>query len=256
VSLFIQINSVAVLSVTTTSGLLEVHKHKAIGAFNRGLPESPSIRCGTAMTNEFLYLLLCSVFPRGHSTTGRSARDWKSWCMFGFLSRRASIGGAQEVPVEDGMITGNRRVPESTIQGWISIRTGDTFDAAKLDRDIRVLYAQGHFADVKAYTEDGPKGGKVVTIEVKEWPLILEIRYEGLKSVDPSNLRKEYRRREIGLPAGSEYGPVSAKRAGSVIKDMLADAGHPDATVQFEAEDISRTAISLTFIVDEDPLVK
>ena len=118
----------------------------------------------------------------------------------------AFAGGAQsqEVRVEQVTIRGNRRIPESTIKIWISTREGDPYDPATLDRDVRALYAQGHFQDVKVFSEDGTRGGKIVTFEVKEWPLILEIKYEGLKSVQQSKILEQGRTRHIARSVHAE----------------------------------------------------
>ncbi|HEY6331164.1 MAG TPA: POTRA domain-containing protein, partial [Blastocatellia bacterium] len=172
------------------------------------------------------------------------------------VSRRVLIGKAQEVTVEKVIISDNRRIPESTIKIWISTKEGDPFNPAALDRDVRALYAQGHFQDVKVYAEDGPRGGKIITFEVKEWPLILEINYEGLHSLEISKIQEEYRTRQVGLSKESQYDPVKAKRAAAVVKDMLADEGHPDATVNFQTEDISKTSVSLNFKINEGPRVR
>jgi outer membrane protein insertion porin family len=171
---------------------------------------------------------------------------------------QAFAGGSQsqEVRVEQVTIRGNRRIPESTIKIWISTREGDPYDPSTLDRDVRALYAQGHFQDVKVFSEDGTRGGKIVTFEVKEWPLILEIKYEGLKSVQQSKILEEYRKRQIGLSKESQYDPVKARRAAAVVKDLLADEGHPDAQVRVETENISATAVSLIFKIDEGPRVR
>ena len=196
-------------------------------------------------------ILLAGILPgTGSPLSGRLGSILNS------LSRRVLAGRAQEVTIEDVHITGNRRIPESTIQIWISTRKGDPYNPTTLDRDVRALYAQGHFQDVKVYAEDGPKGGKIVTFEVKEWPLILEIKYDGLKSVEQSKILEEYRKRQVGFSKESQFDPVKAKRAAAVVKDMLADQGHPDATVTVETEDISKTAISLTFKVNEGPRVR
>lgn len=158
--------------------------------------------------------------------------------------------------VEDVHISGNHRIPESTIKNAISTRTGDTYDPQALDRDVRALYAQGHFKDVKVYAENGTNEGKVVTFEVTEWPLILDIKYEGLKSVEYSKLLKEYRKRQIGLAKASEYDPDKVTRAAALIKEMLADKGRPDATVEFDFENISKDAVSLKFKIDEGPKIR
>jgi len=163
---------------------------------------------------------------------------------------------SQEVTVEAVHIIGNRRIPESTVKIWITTREGEPYNPATLDRDIRALYAQGHFEDVRVFAEDGNRGGKAVTFEVKEWSLILDIKYDGLKSVQISKVQEEYRKRQIGISKESQYDPVKAKRAAAVIKDLLADEGRPDAKVEPITENISKTAVALTFKVEEGPRVR
>ena len=155
--------------------------------------------------------------------------------------------------MEQVLIRGQRRIPESTIRIWLSTREGDRYSPAQIDRDIRALLAQGHFDDAKAFAEDGTRGGKIVTFVVKEHPLVLDIRYEGLKSLQQSKILEEFRKRQIGLSKESQYDPVKARRAAAVIKQMLADEGRPEAKVTPITEDISQTAVALTFKVEEGP---
>src|SRR5713226_6471578 len=169
------------------------------------------------------------------------------------ISRFAVASRVQNVNVEQVLIRGNRRIPESTIKIWIGTREGDPYNPVQLDRDVRALNAQGHFEDVKVFAEEGARGGKIITFEVRERPLLLDIKYDGLKSVQQSTLLEEFRKRQVGLSKESQYDPVKAKRAAAVIKEMLANEGHPEATVTPVVEDISKTAVSLTFKVDEGP---
>src|SRR6266496_2614322 len=160
---------------------------------------------------------------------------------------------AQSVPVEQVQIHGARRIPESTIKIWIGTREGDPYNPAQLDRDVRALYAQGHFDDVKVYAEDGARGGKAITFEVSERPLLLDIKYEGLKSVQQSTVLEEFRKRTVGLSKESQYDAVKAKRAAAVIKELLANEGRPEAKVDPVIERISATAVALTFKIEEGP---
>src|SRR6185436_10058564 len=159
----------------------------------------------------------------------------------------------QNVIVEQVLIRRNRRIPESTIKIWIGTREGDPYNPVQLDRDVRALYAQGHFEDVKVFAEDGTRGGKIVTFEVKERPLLLDIKYEGLKSVQQSTVLEEFRKRSVGLSKESQYDAVKARRAASVVKELLANEGRPEATVEPIVENISQTAVALTFKIDEGP---
>jgi outer membrane protein insertion porin family len=159
----------------------------------------------------------------------------------------------QNITVEQVLVRGNRRIPESTIKIWIATREGDPYNPAQLDRDVRSLYAQGHFSDVKVFAEEGTRGGKIVTFEVQERPLLLDIKYEGLHSLEQSKILEEFRKRQVGLSKESQYDEVKARRAAAVIKDMLADEGHPEAKVDPQIEEISRTAVGLTFKIEEGP---
>lgn len=169
------------------------------------------------------------------------------------LQSSALADPSQNVTVEQVSIRGNRRIPESTIKIWIGTREGDPYNPAQLDRDVRALYAQGHFEDVKVYAEEGARGGKVITFEVRERPLLLDIKYEGLKSIQQSTLLEEFRKRSVGLSKESQYDPVKVRRAATVIKEMLANEGRPEAKVEPSLEQISSTAVGLTFKIEEGP---
>ena len=176
------------------------------------------------------------------------------WLIRGHLTiSQAQAGQNQTVTVEQVLIRQNRRIPESTIKIWIGTREGDPYNPQQLDRDVRALYAQGHFDDVKVFAEDGARGGKIITFEVRERPLLLDIKYEGLKSVQQSTVLEEFRKRSVGLSKESQYDRVKAQRAAAVIKELLANEGRPEAKVEPVIEPISQTAVALTFKVDEGP---
>ena len=169
------------------------------------------------------------------------------------LQPSALASRVQNVNVEQVLIRGNRRIPESTVKIWIGTREGDPYSPVQLDRDVRALYAQGHFDDVKVYAEEGTRGGKIITFEVSERPLLLDIKYEGLKSVQQSTVLEEFRKRSVGLSKESQYDAVKAKRAAAVIKELLANEGRPEAKVDPIKEQISATAVALTFKIEEGP---
>jgi outer membrane protein insertion porin family len=177
-----------------------------------------------------------------------------AWPTNGRLLRSLTQASQQQtVLVEQVVIRQNRRIPESTMKIWIGTREGDPYNPAQLDRDVRALYAQGHFEDVKVFAEEGTRGGKIITFEVKERPLLLEIKYEGLKSVQQSTVLEEFRKRSVGLSKESQYDAVKAKRAAAVIKELLANEGRPEAKVDPVVEQISATAVGLTFRIEEGP---
>ena len=150
--------------------------------------------CNSFMTKRVLCLLAVLVAAVG---------IWPGKGYLAMLEPPASVN--QNVPVEQVNIRGNRRIPESTIKIWIGTREGDPYNPQQLDRDVRALYAQGHFDDVKVYAEEGTRGGKIITFEVRERPLLLEIKYEGLKSVQQSTVLEEFRKYVSAGQLGDAY---------------------------------------------------
>ena len=140
-----------------------------------------------------------------------------TWPASGRSVRLLALASQQQgVLVEQVIVRGNRRIPESTVKIWIGTREGDPYNPVQLDRDVRALYAQGHFEDVKIFAEEGTRGGKIITFELKERPLLLDIKYEGLKSIQQSTVLEEFRKRSVGLSKESQYDAVKAKRAAAV----------------------------------------
>jgi outer membrane protein insertion porin family len=158
---------------------------------------------------------------------------------------------AESQLIESVLIRGNRRIPASTIKSWIGARRGASYNPAQLDRDVRALHDTGHFDDVKVYVEGGLRRGKIITFEVSERPLILEINYEGIDEATQAEVFEEWRKQKIELSKGSEYDPVKVRRAASVIQDLLVRRGNQRAKVNPMVERQTASCVSVVFKVEE-----
>ncbi len=153
--------------------------------------------------------------------------------------------------VEEIDIRGHRRTPASTIKSWIGTRKGASYSPEQLDRDVRSLYDTGHFTDVKVYVEEGLHGGKIVTFEVMERPIILEIAYEGIDQATQAEVLEEFYKQKVELSKGSEYDPVTVKRAATIIRELLVRQGNQQAQVTPLVEQQTSTGVSIVFKVKE-----
>lgn len=153
--------------------------------------------------------------------------------------------------IERVLIRGNRRIPASTIKSSIGTRKGDSYNSEQLDRDVRALHETGHFVDVNVYVEDGLRRGKIVTFEVAERPLILEIAYEGIDRATETEALEEWREQKVELSKGAEYDPVKVRRAAAVIQGMLAKRGNQRVKVHPMVEQQTPTGVSVVFKVEE-----
>ncbi len=90
--------------------------------------------------------------------------------------------------VEDVRVTGNRRIPSETIKYQLQTKPNDRFSMDVIRADMKRLYAQGHFDDIRVDEEQG-KTGRIIIFTVKEKKTIRSVKYEGLNSITNSEIR-------------------------------------------------------------------
>ncbi|MFN2596164.1 MAG: outer membrane protein assembly factor BamA [Pyrinomonadaceae bacterium] len=183
---------------------------------------------------------------------------------FDGLARAAAAASArrqQQEPqrlVEEVNITGNRRNRKEDLLYYIQTRPGDPYNEAQVQRDFRTLMDLGFFSrtESRVTTETGPRGGVLVTFEVKELPIIRDLQFEGLKSVPESDVLKAFRERRVGIQKENISDPVKLNNAVRVLKELLASKGHPNATVEVRRDEVSATSEAITFVVHEGERVR
>src|SRR5215210_4418077 len=167
----------------------------------------------------------------------------------------AAPAGQQQprVLVEDVQVENNRRLRDEDVLYHIQTRKGDVFNEAQIARDLQALLNLPFFdkTETRVAVTDGPLGGKVVIFYVKELPVIRELTFKGLSSVGEADVLKEFREQRVGVTKETTYDPVKVNTAKRVIKELLAQHGHPNAVVDANVEEASQTSVALTFSVDE-----
>jgi len=157
--------------------------------------------------------------------------------------------------VEDVRVSHNRRVPQDTIKYQLQTKAGDRLNMDVIRADVKRLYAQGHFDDIRVEEEDG-KTGKIIIFWVKEKKTIRSVKYEGLNSITNSEVLEKLRDKKATISQESTYDPSKIKKAETIIKMMLAEKGHQDATIEATTEDIPPNSVAVTFKVTEGPKVR
>jgi len=165
---------------------------------------------------------------------------------------------ASQRVVENVDIIGNRRLRKDDILYYIQTRAGDPYNEEQIQRDYQTLLSLTFFdkTATRVFTETGPRGGVNVVFEVKELPIIRDLTFEGLSSVQESDVLKAFRERRVGVSKESVYDPVKVRAAMRVIKEMLSASGHPNATVEERTEEVSATSLAITFHIDEGDRVR
>ncbi len=84
------------------------------------------------------------------------------------------------------VVEGTQRVEPSTVRSYLLVQEGDSFDAGRIDRSLKSLYATGLFADVSV-RRDGDR----LIVDVVENPIINRVAFEGNDKLDDKTLEAE-----------------------------------------------------------------
>jgi outer membrane protein insertion porin family len=175
---------------------------------------------------------------------------------------RAQVAGQQPATpqrlVEDVQVEGNRRLRDEDVLYHIQTRVGDPYNEAQVGRDLQALLNLPFFdkTETRVATQEGPRGGVIVIFTVKELPIIRDLTFKGLSSVGEADVLKAFREQRVGVTKETTYDPVKVNTAKRVLKELLAEHGHPNATIDDDIEKISETSVALTFNIDEGDRVR
>src|SRR5688572_26309368 len=165
---------------------------------------------------------------------------------------------ASEAFVEEVEIRGNRRIPRESVLYYVQSKPQDRFDLSLAQRDLQSIIQMGLFDPLatKLFVEDGPRGGKIIIFQVKEYPIIRAIEYRGMKSATESEVLTRWKERSVQVSKELTFDPAKINRARLVLRELLAEKGHPNADVSVEVEEISATTVGLVFEVEEGRRVR
>ncbi len=90
-----------------------------------------------------------------------------------------------------------------------------------------------------------------VVFKVYELPLIVELKFDGLRSVAKEELLAELREQKVEIKTGETYEPQKLQKARYTITEYLGKRGFVDAKVDVSTEEVSATTLIVAFIIDE-----
>ncbi len=142
-------------------------------------------------------------------------------------------------------IKGNRRIETQLIRINISSKVGESLSAETVRRDIKNLYKLGFFEDVSAGVERTPEG-LVLIYNVKEKPVVVDVRVKGNKKIKNKDITKV-----IEVKEGKIIELEKVKMSAEAIKKLYLDKGFVAAEVNYEIEPKGEDTVGVTFEVKE-----
>jgi outer membrane protein insertion porin family len=163
------------------------------------------------------------------------------------------------VPPEDIIesieFRGARRVPQDTLRAMIFTKPRDKYDEDSLRRDFMTLWNTSRFDDIRMEREAG-RTGWIVRFVLVERRVVRSIKYDGLKSIQVSEVLDRFKERKVGLTVESTYDPNKLQRAKVVLQEFLSERGRQFATVEPDLHQVPPSSLEIVFKVDEGPKVK
>ncbi|HEV7572554.1 MAG TPA: outer membrane protein assembly factor BamA [Thermoanaerobaculia bacterium] len=146
---------------------------------------------------------------------------------------------------------GNTSVASDTIRVYLSVNPGEPYDPAALQRNFLNLWQTGLFDDIRIETDNGPNGGVIVRVVVKERPRIGAVEYRGNKELNAAKITEQLDKDKIDLHVGNTLEQTLVRRAAESIKKAYSEGGFEGVTVDTTLEDMSESDKKIVFNVSE-----
>ncbi|WP_395021595.1 outer membrane protein assembly factor BamA [Dongia sp.] len=144
-------------------------------------------------------------------------------------------------PIQQVVVEGNQRIEADTVRSYMEINPGDPFDAAKVDRALKNLFATGLFADVHLRRDENN-----LVVSVVENPIINKLAFEGNDKIKDDQLTTE-----VQLKPRQVYTQTRVQADVKRILDLYRRSGRFAATVDPKVIKLDQNRVNLVFEINE-----
>ncbi|MBT4889294.1 MAG: outer membrane protein assembly factor BamA [Rhodospirillales bacterium] len=139
------------------------------------------------------------------------------------------------------IVEGANRIDPETIQTYLMIQPGDSFDASRVDRSLKAMFATGLFADISFSQE-----GQNLIIKVVENPIINQIAFEGNDAVEDDRIEPE-----VSLRPRVIYTRTKVQNDVQRILTLYRRLGRFAVTVEPKVIQLPQNRVDLVFEINE-----
>lgn len=138
-------------------------------------------------------------------------------------------------------VRGNQRIEADTVRSYMLLLPGDSYDAERLDRSLKTLFATGLFRDI-----DIRRDGRRIIVTVAENPIVNRVAFEGNRKISDDVLS-----REVQLRARSVFTPQAAQADRQRILEIYARRGRFAAVVEPKIIEREQNRVDVVFEIQE-----
>ena len=142
------------------------------------------------------------------------------------------------------VVEGNKRIEARTVQSYLLLEPGDTFDPNRIDLSLKTLFATNLFADVSI-----DRRGDDLVVRVVENPIINRVIFEGNRALKEDKLKEEIQAEPRGIfTAARVQGDVQR------ILELYRQSGRFAAKVEPQYKPLEQNRVDLIFQITEGPV--
>ena len=136
------------------------------------------------------------------------------------------------------IVEGNNRVSTETIIMFSGVSVNDDLSENKINEVLKLLYGSNFFELVSVKIENN-----ILKINVKEYPIIQNIIYDGIKS----STMLEKIKKKVNLKSRSSFNEILLIKDIESIRDTLKNLGYYFAEIDTSVEDLKNNKIDLIY---------
>jgi outer membrane protein assembly complex protein YaeT len=178
-------------------------------------------------------------------------------------SRNYEIGASANRPaliIERIAFVGLRRIAAPAVEAQIVSLPGTTFDPERVAHDVKKLGQLGWFEDIRVEAKSAPESftsglptSPRLVFYVSERPYLSGVEFAGSRLLSPANIEKLLADKESFPPLGAPADEVRLQRAANLIKEALAEMGHPQAHITIERQKAAGATLRVRYHVSDGP---
>ncbi len=163
------------------------------------------------------------------------------FCVLVAISNSAWADVIRRIEVE-----GAQRIEEKTILSYLTVKTGDEFNASSIDSSLKSLYATGLFADVQMAQDV-----RTLRVKVVENPIVNQVAFEGNVRIEDHKLAPE-----IQLRGRSVFTRAKAQSDVARIQEVYRRSGRFGVKLEPKIIELDQNRVDVVFEIDEGPETK
>jgi outer membrane protein insertion porin family len=141
-------------------------------------------------------------------------------------------------------IEGVQRIEPNTVRSYLLVQEGDEFNAERIDRSLKSLFATGLFSDVSIR-----QVGDTLVVHVVENPIINRVAFEGNQRIEDKTLESE-----VSLRPRVIYTRSKAQSDVQRILTLYRQSGRFAATVEPKVIELPQNRVDVVFEITEGPV--